>query len=130
MNFVDHTFSLSTQADADGAIAIPLDTELNPATLESVAYVLTAVAGSPTGVTLDVNLTDGTTSKVAINGQSIGTAVGSGVLRPTEADQEEGNHYISQIAAGAAVWRALVDFNFTGGTSPTVTGQVTLRFRV
>ncbi len=133
MNFIEQIVQFTTQGDADDVFSIPLDTALSPMALISVMARITAVAGSPTAVTLDVDITDGTVTRAAIAAQSIGTAAGTLRLTPTAADQEAGNHIADQEdsqASSPAYWRADVDFNFTGGSTPTVTGFAVLRWAV
>ena len=133
MNFVEQIVQFTTQADADDVFSIPLATALGPMALVEVMVRVTAVAGSPTAVTLDVDITDGTVTRAAIAAQSIGTAAGTVRLTPTASDQESGNHIADQEDSGAtspAYWRADIDFNFTAGTSPTVTGWAVLRWAV
>ena len=125
-NFLEHTLPFTTQGDADDVFQLPLNTKHGPLTLIAATVYLSAVAGSPTAVTLDIDLTDGTTTKNAITVGSIGTAPGQTTLEPTNADQLDGNHTAPQDPT--PFWRAEVDFNFTGGTSPTVTGTLVLRF--
>lgn len=125
-NFIDYAFAFASQADADNAITVPLDVYGHPMTLIAAIVYLSAVGGSPTAVTIDVDLTDGTTTKAAIAAQSIGTAAGQSRLTPTAADQLDGTNTVAQDTDNN--WRAEVDFNFTGGSSPTVTGTLVLRF--
>jgi len=127
-NFVQNTLSFTTQADADDVFSIPLDLDNGPMTLVSAMVRLDAVAGSPTAVTLDVDITDGSTTQAAISGQSIGTAAGQVKLTPTQAAIEAGTHIAAQDTGDD--WRADVDFNFTGGSSPTVSGEMVLRWAV
>ncbi len=129
-NYVEHVLTFTTQADADNVFAIPLDTLGGPMTLVSSTSHLSAVAGSPTAVTVDIDLTDGTTTKAAVAAQSIGTAAGTTRQTPTAAVQEAGDHNVPEIDDDDAIWRAQVDFNFTGGSTPTVTGAIVLRFAV
>jgi len=129
---VEHVHSFSSQADADAVFAVPVDTGDGPMTLESVMVYLSAVGGSPTDVTLDVNFTDGTETLAPIAAQSIGTAAGTVRLEPTESDKVAGNQIIpaeNPKASSPAYWRYTIDFNFTGGSSPTVTGTLVVRFR-
>lgn len=133
MNFVEQIIQFTTQADADDAFSIPLDTAFGPMALVSAMVRVTAVAGSPSDVTLDVDITDGSVTRAAIAAQSIGTAAGTLRLEPTAADQEDGLHIADQEdpqASSPAYWRADIDFNFTAGTSPTVTGWAVLRWAV
>ena len=132
-NFVEQVVIFSAQGDADDVFDIPLDTHNGPMSLVSVMVRVDAVAGSPTDVDLDVDITDGTTTRAAIAAQSIGTAAGTKRLAPTAADMANGLHLTDQEDAGGsspAFWRAQIDFNFTGGTSPTVTGTAILRWAV
>ncbi len=127
-NFVEHVLTFTTQADADDIHVVPVDTQKGPVSLESVMVYLTAVAGSPTAVTLDLDITDGSTTKAAIAAQSIGTAAGKSRLVPTAQDLEDGDHNVPQD--DGSDWRYEIDLNFTGGTSPTVTGKVVVRWAV
>ena len=128
MGVVEHVVTVSGQGDADGIGQFPLDTKLGPMSLEAVMVDLTAVAGSPTGVTLDVNLTDGTITKTPISGQSIGTAAGTVRLAPTEAVLDQGVHIAGQKQSGW--WRYNFDLNFSGGSTPTVSGTIVFRWRL
>lgn len=132
-NFVDYLIQLTTQADADDIVDIPLDTSQGPMTLVSAMFNIESVAGSPTAITLDVDLTDGTVTRAAIAAAALGTAAARMIHRPLEADQQAGNHIadqelMSSDGSNAAMWRAQVDLNFTGGSTPTVTGELVLRF--
>ncbi len=132
-NFVEQIVTFTTQGDADDVFDIPLDTHNGPMSLVSVMVRLDAVACSPTDVDLDVDITDGTTTRAAIAAQSIGAAAGTKRLAPAVAAMESGLHIADQEDAGGsspAFWRAQIDFNFTGGTSPTVTGTAVLRWAV
>lgn len=124
-NFVEHVLEFSSQGDADDVFEVPLDTRLGPMALVSATVYLSSVSGAPTGVDLDVDLTDGTTTKNAIAAGSIGNAAGQTRLAPKADDKEVGRHIAPQDD-----WRAKVDFNFTGGTSPTVDGSLVLRWAV
>jgi len=126
--FVEHRHFISAQAAANGNFPTPIDTANGPATLESVLVYLSAVAGSPTAVTLDLDITDGTTTKNAITAQSIGTAAGTVRLAPTDADRQAGNN--TATVKAAAYWRYTLDFNFTGGSTPTVTGTIVARWKI
>ena len=127
-NFIEHRHFFSAQAAGTGLLPTPLDTANGAATLESVTVYLSAVAGGPTAVTLDLDITDGVTTKAAISGQSLGTAAGTVRLAPTDADKQAGNN-VAPVKA-SAFWRYTLDFNFTGGTTPTLTGTVVARWRV
>lgn len=127
-NFVDYAFPLAAVADGDAAIAVPLDTTFGPMRLVSVMVYLSAVAGSPSGATIDVNLTDGTTTYVPILASSIGTAAGTTRHTPSDADVFAGQAVAVQEAT--ADYRATVDVNIAGGSSPTVTGTLVLRFAI
>lgn len=123
-NFIEHVHNFTTQDDADDVFTVPLPVHLGPLELIEVDVYLAAVAGSPTAVTLDIDITDGTTTNNVIAAGSIGTSAGQTRLTPdadstpyVEADTDDN-------------WRYEVDFNFTGGTSPTVTGSVVLRFAI
>lgn len=132
-NFVEQIVTFTTQGDADDVFDIPLDTHNGPMSLESVMVRVDAVAGSPTDVDLDVDITDGTVTRAAIAGQSIGAAAGTTRLAPAAADKESGLHIADQEdgdESSPAFWRAQIDFNFTAGTSPTVTGTAVLRWAV
>lgn len=132
-NFVEQIVTFTTQADADDVFSIPLDTAHGPMTLVSMMVRVTAVAGSPTAVTMDVDITDGTVTRAAIAAGSIGTAAGEVRLTPAAADREAGNDRADQedsSASSPAYWRADIDFNFTAGTTPTVTGTAVLRWAV
>ena len=133
MNYVEQIIPLVTQAAGDDAFSLPIDTAHGPAALISAMVRLTAVAGTPTAVTMDVDITDGSVTRAAIAAQSIGTAAGQTRLAPTDAVKEAGDHIADQEdpnGSSPAYWRADVDFNFTGGTSPTVTGWAVLRWAV
>ena len=125
-NFIEHIHTFTTQADADDIVEVPLNTEKHPMSLESVDVYLTAVAGAPTAVTLDLDITDGTTTKAAIAAQSIGTAAGQTHLVPTGASKAAGDH--TAPIDSTPSWRYQIDLNFTAGTSPTVTGKVIVRW--
>lgn len=130
-NFVEHTLPFALQADADNALTVALDTAFGSMTLVSVMARITAVAGTPTGVTVDVDITDGTITRAAIAAQSIGTAAGTLRLIPTSALAEAGDDRADledPDGSSVAFWRADIDFNFTGGTTPTVSGVLTLRW--
>jgi hypothetical protein len=128
-NFIDHILTFSSQGDADDVFQVPLDTARGPMSLVSANVYLSAVGGSPTAVTLDVDLTDGTNTRNAIAAGSIGTGAGATRLVPADADLEDGDHIADQEES-TSYWRAEVDFNFTGGSSPTVTGTLVLRWAV
>lgn len=127
-NFTEQAFTFTTQGDADDVFQIPLDVRNGPMALVSAMVYLSAVAGSPTAVTLDVDLTDGTTTQAAIAAQSIGTAAGQSRLVPTADSKANSDHAVAIDTDNN--WRAEVDFNFTGGSSPTVTGTLVLRWAV
>ncbi|MCA9920645.1 MAG: hypothetical protein KC445_21980, partial [Anaerolineales bacterium] len=80
----------------------------------------------PTAVTLDVDLTDGTDTLSPIAAGALGNAAGQVLLEPSAAIKFAGSDKAPQLAN--PIWRVEVDFNFTGGSSPTVTGWLVLRF--
>ena len=120
-NYIDYMIRLSAQAAGNAAFKIPLDTSLQPLTFVSAICNLSAVAGSPSAVTIDVTLTDGTTTNVVVTASSIGTAAGQ-----TRHTPDAGA--VTSVPIGESDWHADIDFNFTAGSSPTVTGLLTLRF--
>lgn len=103
------------------AIVIPLDNtrdlhfNLPDGIIVGVAYSTTATTGSPTTVTS--TLTDGGTLSVA-------TAITQTAAAITEATMPSGN-----ISIDAATERALkIAITFSGGSSPTWKGAVTLHY--
>lgn len=131
MNFVEHTIQLTTQADADAIVAPPVDTAKGPAALESVMFNITAVAGSPTAITLDVNITDGTVTNTPISGSALGTSADVLRIAPDATALAAGTHQIPvEDPSTGAWWVYNFDLNFTGGTTPTVTGVLTFRWRI
>jgi len=123
-NFIEHVHIFSAQDDADDVFVVPLLAHSTPLRLVEAMVYLSAVAGSPTAVTLDIDLTDGTTTKNAVAAGSIGTAAGQTRLTPDSLTDGSAN-----IPADADDnWRYEIDFNFSGGTTPTVTGALVLRF--
>jgi len=131
-NFIEHFIQLSTQADADAIDSIPLMTADGPMTLDSVIFFIASVAGSPTAITLDVNITDGTVTNVPILAGALGAAAATKVLRPDQSALEAGTHDVpaeNENASSPAFWRYNYDLNFTGGSTPTVTGTVLFRWR-
>ncbi len=123
-NFIEHVHNFTTQDDADNVFAVPLGVNKTPLRLIEVLVYLSAVAGSPTAVTIDVDITDGTATKNVIAASSIGTAAGQTRHTPDSETDETANIPVDKDDN----WRYEVDFNFTGGTSPTVTGSIVLRF--
>jgi len=126
--FIEHTHKLSAQAAGNAIESWPLNSEGQPMTLDSVMVYLSAVAGSPTAVTIDVNITDGTVTNTPIAASSIGTAAGTTRHLPSAASKEAGTH--TATIKTSAYWRFNFDLNFTAGTSPTVTGMIAFRWRV
>lgn len=126
-------FYWTTEADADDIIDVPLDTRDGPLALEAVLLNITAVAGSPTGVTIDIDLTDGTVTRNAIAAAALGTAAARVRHAPLEAAKVAGDHIADQeeMSAGsnAGMWRVQADLNFTAGTTPTITADGVLVFR-
>jgi hypothetical protein len=129
-NFVEHLLPfLDDQGDADAIVQIPLDTTEGPLSLESVNISLTDVSGSPTAVTLDLNVTDGSASKVPISGQSLGTSADQLRLVPTDADKAAGTHIVPEEPAGSsAYWYYTIDLNFTAGSTPTIDAYIVVRW--
>ena len=126
LNFVEHVHNFTTQADADNVFTVPLSTQLGALRLIEVNVYLSAVAGSPTAVTIDVDITDGTTTNAVIAASSIGTSAGQTRITPDSETDATANVAIDTDDN----WRYEVDFNFTGGTTPTVTGSLVLRWAV
>ena len=125
-NFIEHVHHFTTQDEADDDFAVPLAVNNTPLRfIEAMVYV-SAVAGSPTAVTLDIDITDGTTTKNAVAAGSIGAAAGQTRLTPDSLTDGSANI----PADDDDNWRYEIDFNFTGGTTPTVTGTIVLRFAV
>lgn len=125
-NFIEHVHTFTTQDDADDVFAVPLLVHSTPLRFVEGMVYLSAVAGTPTAVTIDIDLTDGTTTKNAVAAASVGTAAGQTRLTPDA--PADGS---ASIPAGSDDnWRYEIDFNFTGGTSPTVSGALVLRFAV
>lgn len=126
-------FYWTTQGDGDDIIDVPLDTKFGPLTFEAVLLNIMAVAGSPTGITVDVDLTDGTVTRAALAAAALGTAAARIRHAPSAADQENGNHIADQEdmvnGSNAGMWRVQVDLNFTAGSTPTITGDGILVFR-
>lgn len=127
--FIEHTVQLTTQGDADAIVRIPMDTKHWPATLESVLVDITAVAGSPTAITLDVNITDGTTTNTPISGAALGTSADVVRHEPDDSAKAAGTHIIP-MEESTAWWVYHFDLNFTAGTTPTLTGTLTFRWRI
>ena len=125
-NFIEHVHNFTTQDDADDVFAVPLAVNNTPLRFIEAMVYLSAVAGSPTAVTLDLDITDGTTTNNVIAAGSIGTAAGQTRLTPDSLTDSS-----ADIPADSDDnWRYEIDFNFTGGTTPTVTGTIVLRFAV
>lgn len=127
--FVDYVHVLTTQAAGNAFAVVPLNTNNGPMTLESVTVYQSAVAGSPTAVTLDVNLTDGTNTRAPIAAGAIRTSAGTTVLTP-DASAAEAAAANATAPADGANWRYTLDANFTGGSTPTTTGVIVTRWRV
>ena len=125
-NFIEHVHNFTTQDDADDVFAVPLGVNNTPLRFVEADVYLSAVAGTPTAVTIDIDITDGTTTNNVVAAGSIGTAAGQ--TRLTADSQTDGTADIP--ADSDDNWRYEIDFNFTGGTTPTVTGSIVLRFAV
>lgn len=125
MNYIEHVHILSSQADADAQFPTPLTVDKKPMTLVSVAVYISAVNSTPTAINIDLNITDGTTTVTPILAQSVGTAAGQVIIQPSTAD---GYHAVAQDTDNN--WRYNLDFNFTGGTSPHITGRAVVRWAV
>ena len=125
-NFIEHVHSFTTQDDADDVFAVPLLVNNTPLRFVEAMVYLSAVAGTPTAVTLDIDITDGTTTKNVVAAGSIGAAAGQTRLTPDSLT--DGSADIP--ADSDDNWRYEIDFNFTGGTTPTVSGSIVLRFAV
>ncbi len=123
-NHIEHALTFATQGDADNVFQIPLDLQNGPLNILSANVYLSAVAGSPTAVTLDIDLTDGTLTQSVIAAGAIGTAAGQTRLTPDDPDGED--RFLLHDTGDD--WRLEVDFNFTGGSTPTVTGTLVLRY--
>jgi len=81
-----------------------------------------------------VDLTDGTTTRAAMAAASLGTSAARVSHRPSESDQQAGNHIaeqedLSTNGSNSGMWRVQADLNFTGGASPTITADGVLVFR-
>jgi hypothetical protein len=125
-NFIEHVHHFTTQDDADDVFAVPLAVNNTPLRFIEAMVYLSAVAGTPTAVTLDIDITDGTTTKNAVAAGSIGAAAGQTRLTPDSLTDGSANI----PADDDDNWRYEIDFNFTGGTTPAVTGTIVLRFAV
>ena len=125
-NFIEHTHIFTEQDDADDAIVVPLLVHNGPLRFIEAMVYLSDVAGSPTAVSIDLDITDGTTTNNVIAGGSIGNAAGQTRLTPDS--QTDGTADIPPD--GDDNRRYEIDFNFSGGTTPTVTGALVLRFAV
>lgn len=122
---IEHVHILSSQADADAQFPTPLNVHDQPMTLDSVTVYISAVNSTPTAINIDLNITDGTTTVTPVLAQSVGTAAGQVVIKPSTAS---GYHTVAQDLDDN--WRYNLDFNFTGGTSPHITGRAVVRWRV
>ena len=125
-NFIEHVHSFTTQDDADDVFVVPLLVNNTPLRFVEAMVYLSDVAGTPTAVTLDIDITDGTTTKNAVAAGSIGAAAGQTRLTPDSLTDGSADVPIDSDDN----WRYEIDFNFTGGTTPTVTGSLVLRFAV
>ena len=125
-NFIEHIHPFTTQDDADDVFTVPLLVNNTPLRFIEAMVYLSAVAGTPTAVTIDLDITAGTTNNSVIAAGSIGAAAGQTRLTPDSTT--DGTADIP--ADSDDNWRYEVDFNFTGGTTPTVTGWLVLRFAV
>ena len=125
-NFIEHTHIFTEQADADDAIIVPLLVHNGPLRFIEAMVYLSDVAGSPTAVSIDLDITDGTTTNNVIAGGSIGNAAGQTRLTPDS--QTDGTADIPPD--GDDNRRYEIDFNFSGGTTPTASGTLVLRFAV
>ena len=125
-NFIEHVHNFSTQDDADDVFTVPLAVNNTPLRFIEAMVYLSAVAGSPTAVTIDLDITDGSTTNNVIAAGSIGTSAGQTCLTPDSLT--DGTADIPSDSDDN--WRYEIDFNFTGGTTPTVTGSIVLRFAV
>jgi hypothetical protein len=125
-NFIEHTHIFTEQDDADDAIVVPLLVHNGPLRFIEAMVYLSDVAGSPTAVSIDLDITDGTTTNNVIAGGSIGNAAGQTRLTPDS--QTDGTADIPPD--GDDNRRYEVDFNFSGGTTPTASGTLVLRFAV
>ena len=129
-NFIEHTHTFTTQDDADDAIVVPLLVHNTPLRFIEAMVYLSDVAGTPTAVSIDLDITDGTTTNNVIAGGSIGNAAGQTRLTPDSQTDGSADIPADAATAGDDNWRYEIDFNFTGGTTPTVTGALVLRFAV
>ena len=125
-NFIEHVHNFTTQDDADDVFAVPLAVHSTPLRFVEAMVYLSDVAGTPTAVTLDIDFTNGTTTKNAVAAGSIGNAAGQTRLTP----DSETDGSASVPADADDNWRYEVDFNFSGGTTPTASGALVLRFAV
>ena len=125
-NFIEHTHIFTEQDDADDAIVVPLLVHNGPLRFIEAMVYLSDVAGSPTAVSIDLDITDGTTTNNVIAGGSIGNAAGQTRLTPDS--QTDGTADIPPD--GDDNRRYEIDFNFSGGTTPTASGALVLRFAV
>jgi hypothetical protein len=125
-NFIEHTHIFTEQDDADDAIVVPLLVHNGPLRFIEAMVYLSDVAGSPTAVSIDLDITDGTTTNNVIAGGSIGNAAGQTRLTPDS--QTDGTADIPPD--GDDNRRYEIDFNFSGGTTPTASGTLVLRFAV
>lgn len=123
--FIEHVHILSAQAAGTAQFPTPLNVKTKPMTLDSIAVYISAVGSTPTAVTIDLNITDGTTTVTPVLAQSIGTAAGQVIITPST---DNGYHTVAQDLDNN--WRYNLDFNFTGGTSPTVTGRAVIRWQI
>jgi hypothetical protein len=81
---------------------------------------------------LDLNITDGTTTNTPISAGALGTSAGTVLLRPDDSAKLAGTHQAEaedENASSPAFWRYNFDLNFAGGSSPTITGTVLVRWR-
>ncbi len=122
-NFIEHVHTFTTQDDADDVFTMPLAADNTPLRFVQAIVYLSAVTGSPTAVTIDLDIT-GTTTNTLVAAVSIGAAAGQARQTPDSLTDGTADIPADAATAGDDNWRYKVDFNFTRGTTPAVTGAL------